>query len=311
MWPDAGSSVKTEQTTFTVNELSQRMSDPAQHHFSKLKRLVRCLNGERDAWIQVYEFGDMREVTVFSDSDWAGDKETTTWSSASIAPVGRHLLKAYTRKQKIIARSCAEAELYAAELKASEAKGVQNMMCDLGFAVKPVLIIDAKATEHILHRHGIGKIKHIDVAHLWLQDEITSNRLSVRCVKSDDNLADIGTKALSNKIIRKHATSMGYIDASRELEVRRCHGALEWKNRTMRSEQSNSAENVIGINWWPCQTAAGQQQRWRGQPSSTEGDQERPFCGAFLQKRVAVDGYSSSHVDFLTNWFVASMKFLG
>ena len=40
------------------------------------------------------------------------------------------------------------------------------MMCDLGFALKPVLIIDAKATEHILHRHGIGKMKHIDVAHL-------------------------------------------------------------------------------------------------------------------------------------------------
>ena len=46
------------------------------------------------------------------------------------------------------------------------------MMCDLGFALKPVLIIDAKATEHILHRHGIGKMKHIDVANLWLQDEV-------------------------------------------------------------------------------------------------------------------------------------------
>ena len=30
-------------------------------------------------------------------------------------------------------------------------------MSDLGFVVTPVLIIDAKATEHILHRHGIGK----------------------------------------------------------------------------------------------------------------------------------------------------------
>ena len=98
--------------------------------------------------------------------------------------------KAYTRKQKIIARSSAEAELYAAALGASEAKGVQSMMCDLGFAVKPVLIIDAKATEHILHRHGIGKMKHIDEAHLWLQDEVKSNRLRVRQVNSEDNLAD-------------------------------------------------------------------------------------------------------------------------
>ena len=73
-------------------------------------------------------------------------------------------------------------------------KGVQSMMCDLGFAVKPVLIIDAKATEHILHRHGIGTMQHIDVAHLCLQDEVKSNRLTVRRVKSEDNLADFGTK---------------------------------------------------------------------------------------------------------------------
>ena len=78
--------------------------------------------------------------------------------------------------------------------------GVQSMMCDLSFAVKQVLI---------LLRHGIGKVKHIDVARLWLQDEAKSNRLRVRRVMSEDNLADIGTKALSNKIIRKHATSMG------------------------------------------------------------------------------------------------------
>ena len=65
------------------------------------------------------------------------------------------IVKAYTRKQRIIARSSAEAELYAAALGASEAKRVESMVRDLGFAVKPVLIIDAKATEHILHRHGI------------------------------------------------------------------------------------------------------------------------------------------------------------
>ena len=42
------------------------------------------------------------------------------------------------------------------------------------------------------------------------QCEVKSNRLRVRRVKSEDNLADIGTKALSNKIIRKHETSMGW-----------------------------------------------------------------------------------------------------
>ena len=52
--------------------------------------------------------------------------------------MGRHYLKAYMRKQKIIVRSSAEAELCAATSGASEAKGIQSMMCELGFAVKPL-----------------------------------------------------------------------------------------------------------------------------------------------------------------------------
>ena len=157
------------------------------------------------------------EVTDFADSSWAGGKETRKSSSAEVSLVGRHLLKAYTRKQQIIARSSAEAELCVAALGASEERR-GGMMRDLGFAVKPVLVVDAKATEHTLHRHGIGKMKHIDVAHLWLQDELKSNRMKVCRVKSVENLAAIGTKALSNKITRKHATSMLYIDAQENLK---------------------------------------------------------------------------------------------
>ena len=55
-----------------------------------------------------------------------------------------------------------------------------------GFAVKPVLNIDAEATEHILHRQGIGKLKHIDVAFLWVQDEIRSQRLRVHRIRSEE-----------------------------------------------------------------------------------------------------------------------------
>ena len=75
-------------------------------------------------------------------------------------------LKAYTRKQKIIAGSSAKAELYAAALGVSESKGIVSLLKDLGYEMKPVWAIDAKATEHILHRQGIGKLMHNDVAYL-------------------------------------------------------------------------------------------------------------------------------------------------
>ena len=143
-------------------------------------------------------------MTVFTDLDWAGCKETRKSSSAGILMLGGHTLKAYTQKRKVIAKSSAEAELYAGALGASEAKGVQIMMRDLGCAVKPVLNIDAKATEHIHHRPGIGKMKHIDVAHMWLRDEIRSQTLRVQRVRSEENVADLGTKPLSKAVIAKH-----------------------------------------------------------------------------------------------------------
>ena len=65
-----------------------------------------------------------QDVTTFSDSDWAG-----------VILLGNHTRKAYTRKQNIIARSSAEAELYAAALGASESEGIVSLLKDLGYEI--------------------------------------------------------------------------------------------------------------------------------------------------------------------------------
>ena len=148
------------------------------------------------------------ELTVFTDPEWAGCKETRKSSSAGVLMLGGHTMKASTRKHNVIAKSSAEAELYAAALGASEAKGVESMMRDLGFAVKPVLNIDV--TEHILHREGIWTLKHMDVRYLWVQDEIRSQR-SHR-VRSEENVADLGTKPLRKAVIAKHCLTLGYVN---------------------------------------------------------------------------------------------------
>ena len=59
-----------------------------------------------------------------------------------------------------------------------------------------------------LHRQGTGRLKHIDVALLWIQDEIRSNRLKVRRVKSEKNVADLVTKALDKSVITKHSITL-------------------------------------------------------------------------------------------------------
>ena len=107
----------------------------------------------------------VEEVTTFTDSDWAGCEETRKSSSAGVIMLDDQCLDSIHAKAEIFARISAEAELSAAALGASESKGIVSLLRDLGYEMKPVLAIDAKATEHILHRQGIGKLKHIDVAY--------------------------------------------------------------------------------------------------------------------------------------------------
>ena len=126
--------------TFIVNELCQNMSSPNQQSLAKLKRLARYLKQLG----QIFGYGRLVEdVTTFTDSDWAGWKETRKSSSAGVIMLGGHALEAYTRKQKMIARSSAEAELYAAALGSSESKGIVSLLRDRGYEMKPVLSIDA------------------------------------------------------------------------------------------------------------------------------------------------------------------------
>ena len=57
-----------------------------------------------------------------------------------------------------------------------------------------------------------GELKHIDVAYPWIQDEIRSKRLRVRRVKSEEKVADLGTKPLGKAVIAKHCLTLGYVD---------------------------------------------------------------------------------------------------
>ena len=85
--------------TFIVNELCQKMSSPNQQSLVKLKRLARYLKRERQ-WGQVFEYGVLaEELTVLTDSDWAGCHETRKSSSAGVLMLGRHTPREHTQAE--------------------------------------------------------------------------------------------------------------------------------------------------------------------------------------------------------------------
>ena len=133
----------------------QRRSNFTHQSLANLKRSVRNLKkkkkNERQWRASIQSWRNGRRSDDIFRFRLGGCKETRKSSSAGVTLPARqsHLVKAYTCKQKIIARSSAEAELYAAALGASESKGIVSLLKDLGYEMKPVLAIDANATEHI------------------------------------------------------------------------------------------------------------------------------------------------------------------
>ena len=112
--------------------------------------------------------------------------------------------------------------------------------------MQPVLAIDVKATEHIHHKEGIEKLKRIDVACLWMQDEFRPKRLRVRRVKSEENVADFGTKPLSKAVIAKRCLTLRYVNLAEENA--QCEGqvvAMFWDFGSAISSQQQSASDHV------------------------------------------------------------------
>ena len=106
------------------------------------------------------------------------------------------MVKTWSNKQGSRALSSGEAEYYALVKACAEAMGVQSVAKDLGWDAKIKIYVDSTASKAVASRIGIGKIRHLEVRYLWVQDEVTRGKLHLRKVWGKDNPADVLTKAL-------------------------------------------------------------------------------------------------------------------
>ena len=58
-------------------------------------------------------------------------------------------------------------------------------------------------------RRGLGKVRHIELNQLWLQEKVNNKEIEMRRVKGEDNVADALTKHLDQRNINKHLQATG------------------------------------------------------------------------------------------------------
>ncbi len=124
---------------------------------------------------------------------------------------GGHMIKSWSTNQAVVALSSGEAEYYGLVKAASVALGIKSISEDLGVKFDGKICIrgDASAAIGIANRVGVGKVRHIEVNQLWLQENIYEGEIETIKVRTDENLADALTKAVSAKILNEHVNGVG------------------------------------------------------------------------------------------------------
>ena len=121
---------------------------------------------------------------------------------------GWHTVKTWATTQSVVAMSSGESELYSMTKGAANALGLIALAADFGFQRSGKVHTDASATLGIVRRQGLGKLRHINVQYLWLQDRTRNGDLEVQKVAGAENPADLLTKHLAVETMLKHMAAL-------------------------------------------------------------------------------------------------------
>jgi hypothetical protein len=201
-----------------TKELCRRMSEPRDADLRALGRVARYLVGAPRV---VYEYPwQSRPVLVaYTDSDFAGCVASRLSTSGGAVLLGKHLLKHWASTQKKITLSSGEAELGAVVRGFSEALGLQSVARDLGVDLHPEVHADSSAAIGICTRTGIGKVRHLAVAQLWVQELVRLRTVRLFKVLGTENPADLMTKPLPRVEIDAHLGRLGLSRATGRAET--------------------------------------------------------------------------------------------
>ena len=130
--------------------------------------------------------------------------------------LGNHLIKSWSSNQSIIALSSGEAELYAITKAACQTIGLMALARDFGDDLSGEIKCDANATLGIIHRKGLGKLRHVNVQYLWIQEQLANKTLTANKVLGSDNPADLMTKHVSRELLESHLAKMFLQDIIRQ-----------------------------------------------------------------------------------------------
>ena len=181
---------------YVVGTVSRFLSNPGREHWNAVKWIMRYLRGTSNMKLC---FGNEKPVLVgYTDSDMAGDIDSRRSTSGYLITYAGGAVAWQSRLQKCVALSTTESEFIAATEACKEMLWMKKFVHELGFTQeKYVLYCDSQSAIHLGKNSTFhARSKHIDVRYHWIRDVLEAKLLELEKIHTNDNGADMLTKAL-------------------------------------------------------------------------------------------------------------------
>ena len=163
------------------------------------------------------------ELTVYSDSDWAGDKDTRVSVTGYCILLQGVVISWKSKGQKSVALSSSEAELVALSEAVKEVKFIAQLLQSMGMKVKLPIICRVDNTGAIFIAENAtttSRTKHIDTRYHFVRELVEQGFIKIVFVKTKENIADMFTKNVSSGILEDHQDTFivekNYVEGNKE-----------------------------------------------------------------------------------------------
>ena len=201
--------------SYTLSVLSKYQKEPRKAHWIAHRRVLRYLSATREFGL-LFAKRDDPKVECFTDADCAGDHENRRSTSGMVTFPTSGPISYRARQQKSVTLSTTEAEYISSAEAAKELVWLQRFLIELNVELryKPELLCDNQSALRLLKNPEFRRrSKHIDIAHHFVRDKYEEGLFVLKFVGTEDQKADIFTKAFTEKRFKDLRNAIGCVQA--------------------------------------------------------------------------------------------------